>query len=228
MMLYRVLTAEAGILSLKHRNLRLGNALEFNDPYDSLLALRHADSRVPQEQLDAAAHKQRETQFSQYGVLCMTEKPQSSCLWSHYADKHRGIALGFDFQQAGDSLFKVNYSETRPALDISEETKPGDLKAMDQIIKCLTTKSADWSYEQEYRVILPISNPLVTKTTIEGKAQHFIPMPHQLREVILGYQCREQDREIIYEITRSSYPWPICIKQAKLSSDSFEMAFIHG
>ena len=226
-MLYRVLTAQAGLKSLLEGNLRLGSALEFNDPYDSLLALNHSDQRVPQEQLDQAAQNQRRTQFSQYGVLCLTDRPQSSCLWSHYGDKHKGIALGFDFNQTGDSLFRVNYSTTRPALDISEETKPGDPKAMEQIIKCLTTKSADWSYEQEFRIILPLSNLHVAKRVIEGKNVHFIPMPNQLREVILGYDFYEQDKELIRDIIRIEYDWPISIKQAKLSSNSFEMEFIH-
>lgn len=223
-MLYRVLTAEAGILSLQNGNLRLGSALEFNDPYDSLLALRHADSRVPQELLDEAARRQRETQFSQYGILCMTKKPQSSCLWSHYADKHRGVAFGFDLKTDGESIFKVKYSASRPALNISEETKPGDRNAMNQIIKCLTTKSKDWKYEQEFRVILPLSNPIVITQVAKGRATHLIPMPSQLREVIFGCHCTNQDRRIIRDIIKHSYDWPILMKQAKLSSHSFEMA----
>ena len=224
-MLYRVLTAGAGITSLQNRTLRLGKALEFNDPYDSLLALRHADPRVPQEQLDAAAHKQRETQFSQYGIICMTERPQSSCLWSHYGDKHQGVALGFDFQKNGESIFRVNYSSARPTLDISEETKPGDSKAMKQIIDCLTTKSPDWSYEREFRVILPLSNSIVSKQVVEGKDMHFIPMPTQLREVIIGYHCTNEDRQLIRDTVQRTYDWPISIKRAKLSSHSFEMTF---
>jgi hypothetical protein len=176
-MLYRVLTAGAGITSLQNRTLRLGKALEFNDPYDSLLALRHADPRVPQEQLDAAAHKQRENQFSQYGIICMTERPQSSCLWSHYGDKHQGVALGFDFQKTGDSIF------------------------------------------------LPLSNSIVTKQVVEGKAMHFIPMPTQLREVIIGYHCTNKDRQLIRDTVLRTYDWPISIKRAKLSSHSFEMTF---
>ena len=30
------------------------------------------------------------------GILCLTSNPDSVVMWSHYADKHRGIVIEFD------------------------------------------------------------------------------------------------------------------------------------
>lgn len=34
-----------------------------------------------------------------YGLLCFCETWQSPLLWNHYADRHKGICLGFDVRE---------------------------------------------------------------------------------------------------------------------------------
>jgi hypothetical protein len=53
------------------------------------------------------------------GLLCFSQNWTSPVLWSHYADKHRGICLGFDIRE--DLLKKVNYIEKRAMIPAENE-----------------------------------------------------------------------------------------------------------
>jgi hypothetical protein len=76
-----------------------------------------------------------------YGVLCFSRDWQNPVLWSHFADGHRGMVLGFDVND--DLLKNVNYVAARPVFrNIDERT----------VHKLLFTKFQDWQYEQETRV----------------------------------------------------------------------------
>ena len=54
-----------------------------------------------------------------FRVLCFSRTPDPNLLWSHYADSHAGIALGFDFSKGGFPLgsipegIKVDYLRDR-------------------------------------------------------------------------------------------------------------------
>jgi hypothetical protein len=65
-------------------------------------------------------------------------------MWSHYAEAHTGICLEFDTNHPlfGKATIKVIYLSTYPALDL-----------VDEGVEALFTKSADWSYEAEWRLI---------------------------------------------------------------------------
>lgn len=69
-------------------------------------------------------------------------------MWSHYADKHKGICIGMSFEPASDYYFiiPVNYIL---------EFDPPDF--INDYINSLTywysTKYKKWSYEKEYRII---------------------------------------------------------------------------
>src|SRR5260370_36609373 len=76
-----------------------------------------------------------------YGMLCFCMHWRNPVLWSHYADRHRGICLGFDVPS--DSIKGVQYVVTRPPLrfPLTEATTQ----------KLLFTKYRDWRYEEEWR-----------------------------------------------------------------------------
>jgi hypothetical protein len=80
----------------------------------------------------------------QYGVLCFCKGWRNPLLWSHYADKHRGMCLGFDVED--NTVQPVYYVEDRPYIPypFSGELKP----ISDQL---LSTKYIDWQYEEELR-----------------------------------------------------------------------------
>jgi hypothetical protein len=85
-------------------------------------------------------------QVTQDGVFCLTEDPLNLLMWSHYASEHKGLVVGFDtsnyfFRQ---DLYKVTYKNQRIG-DITDK-------------ELLTTKSNDWMYEKEFRLIRRLHN----------------------------------------------------------------------
>jgi len=80
-------------------------------------------------------------------LYCLTPFPDSTLMWSHYADNHRGICLEFstDYFLFGSAL-EVQYLSAYPQWSpqaLMDKTNP----------HMLLSKSRDWSYESEYRII---------------------------------------------------------------------------
>ena len=98
--------------------------------------------------------------FSEHvGILCLSELDDSLLMWAHYADSHAGMVLEFDEshsffnQRRGDSdefgfLRQVTYSRERPSLHMIES----------EATVAFLTKSYEWAYEQEWRMLLPLQN----------------------------------------------------------------------
>ena len=87
------------------------------------------------------------------GILCLTEDPSNLLMWAHYADNHRGFAMGIDdahpvWNERKSSeddlrhLRKVKYSSLRPSRPMAEY----DFEAF------ILAKGDDWGYEKEWRI----------------------------------------------------------------------------
>lgn len=230
-MLYRILPAEYGIKSLSSATLKLGNVLDFNDPYDSLLFLTHPDPRILQSNLNEAAAKQRAAQFGAYGILCLTENPQSTCTWAHYAANHTGIALGFELDVSREDLIQIKYQPSRPYLDITKPLEPNSDETTRRVMTCLETKSPDWEYESERRIIVRANDPSVFRRRLsrnDSKTALFIPMPSELKVVVLGYKCSPTDEAIVRRIIKNNYNGQVSVMRCTLSSGTFNLEIINA
>ena len=98
------------------------------------------------------------------GVVCLSKRPLSTLMWSHYSDFHRGFLLEFripvmgtseDAALSNDRLLPlpVTYTNERPIIYI------GEAQPEDMVNKVALTKSLDWDYEAEERVIERIKGP---------------------------------------------------------------------
>jgi hypothetical protein len=81
-------------------------------------------------------------------MYCLTPHPDSTLMWSHYADNHRGLCLEFN---TNDELFgaarMVEYQSHYPRWVQHQLTD-------DEIWSLVLTKSSDWAYEDEFRAIV--------------------------------------------------------------------------
>jgi hypothetical protein len=91
------------------------------------------------------------------GVLCLSSRFNSPLMWSHYADQHRGICIEFDVSKLPPgSVRPVQYGDSRelPASAIQSWLRNDDTQARQEIERaCLFTKSTEWRYEDEYRLL---------------------------------------------------------------------------
>ena len=116
-----------------------------------------------------------------YGVLCFSKSWDNPVLWSHYADRHRGIALGFDIDS--DIVKEVTYAEKRPPFREADEPTLHTL---------LYTKHCDWQYENEVRVYARLEE------RDPATALYFADFSDRmvLREIITGALCTSTKRDI--------------------------------
>ena len=118
-------------------------------------------------------------------VLCLAQRWDNHLMWSHYADMHRGFAIRYspeflaalealpDFQMRGD----VNYSETVAALRWCS-APPHEIP-----LPVIFTKSPDWKYEAEHRVVLSGS--------VGKDALYQIVDPDLIAGVVLGARASQ-------------------------------------
>ncbi|MDU7337823.1 MAG: DUF2971 domain-containing protein [Clostridium sp.] len=123
--------------------------------------------------------KSRKLIDEQFRITCLSERMDSSLMWSHYANKHYGFCLEYDFtatlieRRYPDllptqlMLFPVIYTENRPLLSkvmfsgkammqmIKTKKLPPDF--LEKLMLGLLCKSQDWSYEKEWRVFQLLS-----------------------------------------------------------------------
>jgi hypothetical protein len=96
---------------------------------------------------------------SAYGICCFGGDPNNILMWSHYAEKHTGIALSFDgsmriFQkQAGMAAHCVHYSSRR-SINVLDQGWPGSFTTL------FTRKAVEWRYEKETRFISELGSGL--------------------------------------------------------------------
>lgn len=91
------------------------------------------------------------------GITCFSEIPNNLLMWSHYAESHKGICVGFKLQDIFLTFQKdTNYKVAVLKVKYTEDLKPVDYFNNQNlsILNCLRTKSINWEYEKEVRLIL--------------------------------------------------------------------------
>lgn len=111
------------------------------------------------------------------GIFCLAERADCPLMWSHYANQHKGVCLGYSVPPGvEDNVMRISYENDR-------EVKASDVAAMlsgneqakkrvDSAVLC--RKAPSWGYEREWRLI--------------GE-QGLQRNPLELEEVIFGMRC---------------------------------------
>lgn len=146
MRLFHFLNAEYGIDDIRRRRLKISLIPDLNDPFE-LLSIELSNKDLRQA---LRATKERISKYG--GILCFSKRWSNPVQWSHYADKHRGLCLGFEVPDA--LLQPVSYTAKRliseaDQLLTTDYAVNGDNEAT--ILKLLSTKYSHWKYENEVR-----------------------------------------------------------------------------
>jgi Protein of unknown function (DUF2971) len=167
-------------------------------------------------------HDEIQTHIAQSKILCLSAIPDSSLMWAHYADGHRGIALCSRSVPEVDSPWRmarpVVYQAEMPKLmDTSffVEMMAGcvsiDKEAM--IHRMIFAKSHEWQYEQEWRICSGAGrNP---QAIFEDIPFHAL----ELSAVIIGERMSDGDRERILELTRQLYPHTSLLRAVRVERE---------
>ena len=176
MRVYYLSSAPFALSNLALRRLKISRFGDLNDPFELLAAnLVNAKHRWAFEAMKGELNSTK-------GLICFSQTWSNPLLWGHYAEKHTGIALGFDIPD--HLLAPINYTEKRVRLPVDKSTDRVVLSD-DVVGRLLITKFSDWAYEQEMRVFVQLDD-----TTREA-GMYFMDFSSELNlmEVILGPRC---------------------------------------
>jgi hypothetical protein len=147
------------------------------------------------------------------GAVCFSRSWANPVIWSHYAEQHCGLCLGFEI--AEDLATPITYSATRePFPDIDALDEP---QRLDAVMRMLHTKFDDWRYENEVRASIKLDFD-----TVEN-GLFFVDWGEHLRlvEVVVGMRSATCQREL--EEALNGYGHPVTFIKARASHTSFEV-----
>lgn len=150
------------------------------------------------------------------GILCLTDQPTNTLMWSYYAEGHKGIAIEFrtiprylEAIPGGFLPIEVQYSSSRPLLKFYERPQESLIDIR------LGTKAKAWEHEHEWRIVLPHIAGLVR-----------VP-PRMISAVIFGLRTDKACEDRIRE-WNSKRPQPTKVFRIKNEPDSFELKLIEA
>ena len=123
------------------------------------------------------------------GVLSLAERNDCPLMWSHYADNHKGICLGYEVPDNVKNIIKpINYTgESREITTSQIRAMLNDESSAKIAIEdaIFLRKASDWKYEKEWRMISSVG--------IQNAQLN-------LTEIIFGVRCKDTT---IYSIMKS-------------------------
>jgi hypothetical protein len=144
------------------------------------------------------------------GVISFSMKNDSTLMWSHYADNHRGACLMFSSQKwpaMRPSLYPITYRIKRLSLKLDQ--KNFDDGQLYQAV--ILTKDQQWCYEQEWRVL--------------GKSRgSFSFPPEALVGIIFGYNMPDADKALLRQAVAGKSH--IALYQAMIKHDDFGLEIL--
>ena len=205
---YYFTSSQHAISAISLGRLKIARFADANDPFE-LLALNCHDPQTRKR-----AVKLREEYNNKSGLLCLTKNWSSPLIWSHYADRHKGMCLGFNVRRA--MVRPVEYEDERLRQQLPEDPDPTAVPP-DLRERLAVTKSHHWKYEEELRVFVELAR------AVRELNLFFQPFGKDLRlvEVILGPRC-EHALPIVKNLAARVAPDAVVFK-ARLAFRSFEV-----
>ncbi len=206
MALFRYLTIEGGLATLKNGTLKLTPPREFNDPFETCFGL---DPGTAYSARDGGVKAQANIRnlANERGVVCFSASHDLVLMWAYYAERHTGMVIEFDEHDSsfsrmyGPSLEKVDYvpPDKRPLI----RTMPPYLDPADRAV--LRVKSEHWSHEVETRLIYPLSFKEVTQGTVNNQPAWFLKYPRSaVKTIFFGIRMSKEQKE---EIAKNMAGW---------------------
>lgn len=213
--------------TLKHlEDTILNNSLGFskvsslNDPFEIAHKFQINRKSISEDPISYKYKKLIESKkefLNNAQISCFSRTAFEPLMWSHYSDKHYGICYCFDENELTTfglcSSFKdIIYSSQLPEI-YYEEDKTSDKQIQRELNRVLMTKSLNWSYEKEFRIIL--------KKGVENKFKS-----RSLRAIILGFNAAIYHKERILKVIEKANAIrkdDIKVYYASLSTEKYEI-----
>ncbi len=210
-LIYKYVNFETATKIVSNSNLQYSSFLNFNDPFDLTPDLISTDLTIAEattiltnqmagdkEEIAALidfnskrndffstiTHQAIRELMSDIGITCFSKSFHKTLMWSHYADKHNGICLGFSFEEPGEKGFMqldIKYADSIIPVNFFHDP-------LHSIYNWIFTKSSIWNYEEEVRRVH------ISKTGL-------LPFQkHELKEIYFGLKVSDENLELFRKL----------------------------
>jgi hypothetical protein len=156
------------------------------------------------------------------GILSLSALKDSLLMWAHYCQDHKGFVVGFDTSHSffdrrlrDDDVFRcikpVVYAKERPSRHVTDYSSG---EAFFEDLLC--TKSKDWEYESEWRMIIA---GIFCMTQYGTHGLDAIPV-EAIREVYLGVKSGQELKDCAAAFCREN---AIAIYQMELHETDYAL-----
>ena len=194
----------------KMRNIAVKEHPEYNENqiHEYVLGAMK-DQNYDAKFIEKLNQQMRESIGKSFGIYSLTTKRNNFLMWSHYANSHRGICMGFNtkilFDQTRPIFTPVTYQEDLPNRSIFDDNETDFVKQL------LATKSTVWEYEEEYRLI-----------KLQGARKEVLIPLNGVVEIIFGCKISISNKEKLKGII--SQKNPSCkLFECSISKKKFEI-----
>jgi hypothetical protein len=183
MVVFHFLNAKYGLSNITQRRLKIATINDVNDPFE----FRGSSMKTARQR--KLVKEWREEMAERFGMLCFSRTWSNPVQWSHYADGHKGLCLGFE---VGSEMKTVSYSRCRLDYDLERLSAMANMgggaeadadKAMREM---LSTKYVHWRYEEEERLFTRLEE----KDPNEGLYFHDFGPALNLVRIIVGAESK--------------------------------------
>nr|WP_288933068.1 DUF2971 domain-containing protein [uncultured Allomuricauda sp.] len=159
------------------------------------------------------------------GILSLTKNWNNTLMWAHYTNSHKGFCVGFDpkdkyfedylssTKRESKTVKEVVYSDKRVEIPMEFEKKKLGFEPF-------ITKSRDWKYEEEIRVISTLN---LSDKKIDGNPVdiHLFKVPHNsIKEIVAGANMEKNNEDLIKDFCSKN---GIRFYKSMISNEQFNM-----
>jgi len=159
----------------------------------------------------AKFQQQQQLRRNKTGVVSLSANYNIDLMWNKYANNHKGFCVGFNTYKLIQaipeecSLLPVSYSPDQPICNCYDDNE--------QAVLPLITKSLDWEYEDEYRLIF------LDQAGYKFKVDNSI-----ISEIYLGAKMSDKHCSEITNFISENLNH-VKVYKENLNNDSFDLTF---
>ncbi len=229
--LYHYTSYESALKMIIGNSLKVTDPLKTNDPFECMPNYFNTEGqRVSPEDFQKV--------ISNYiHFICFSENPNSSAMWSHYSQRHKGVLFEFSFgtypfkelQDMEMKARRVTYDNRRVVFEEAKYLAADKKEQHEMVMSVLSRKEESWAYENEVRLFILAK---IKTSMSEGKAivndgdDHFLQFDsNSIRSIYCGAHMTDIDfknlKELVKMKWRDTVPHELKVEKVELSEKYF-------
>ncbi len=153
--------------ALENKQIWFSNVIDYNDPFEfhcnRLTSFLNSKEQIDTiikdnpdmylktiEYINSSSQNIKQKLQNTFSISCFTQTNNNKLMWSHYTNSYKGFCVQYSIKDELKFLHPIYYTNQTPSLRNNPPPKDP--------YRFLLSKDAIWSYENEWRYILPIES----------------------------------------------------------------------